>query len=36
LSGVATNVRHLIGRKLLKNKMLKSFERLCGALGHCH
>lgn len=36
LSGVATDVRHLIGRKLLKNKMLKSFERLCGALRHCH
>ncbi|MEF3076888.1 hypothetical protein V2P20_17825 [Methylobacter sp. Wu1] len=36
LSGVATDVRHLIGRKLLKNKMLKSFERLCGVLRHCH
>jgi hypothetical protein len=36
LSGVATDVRHLIGRKLLKNKMLTSFERLCGTLRHCH
>lgn len=36
LAGVATDVRHLIGRKLLKNKMLKSFERLCGVLGQCH
>jgi hypothetical protein len=25
-----------VGRELLKDKMLKSFERLCGALGQCH
>ena len=36
VAGVASDVKHLVGRKLLKDKMLKSFERLCGVLGQCH
>ncbi|MDD5267096.1 MAG: hypothetical protein PHO08_08200 [Methylococcales bacterium] len=36
VSGTASDVKHLAGRELLKNKMLKSFERLCGVLGQCH
>jgi hypothetical protein len=35
-AGVASDVKHLVGRKLLKDKMLKSFERLCGVLDQCH
>lgn len=36
VAGMASDFKHIIGRKLLKNKMLKSFERLCGVLGQCH
>ncbi|WP_411726013.1 hypothetical protein [Methyloglobulus sp.] len=36
VAGIASDIKHLIGRKLLKDKMLKSFERLCGVLGQCH
>ncbi len=36
VAGVASNVKHIIGRKVLKEKMLKSFERLCAVLGQCH
>ena len=36
VAGVASDVKHLVGRELLKDKMLKSFERLCGVLGQCH
>ena len=35
VSGVATQIKHLIGRKLLKNKMRASFERLCEGLDQC-
>ena len=35
VAGMASDVKHLIGRKLLKDKMLGSFERLCGVLGEC-
>ena len=33
---VASDAKHIVGRELLKDKMLKSFERLCDALGQCH
>ncbi|MEC4748103.1 hypothetical protein [Methylomicrobium sp. Wu6] len=36
VSGIASDVKHIIGRKLLADKMLKSFNRLCGILGQCH
>jgi hypothetical protein len=36
VTGIASNVKHIFGRRLLKDKMLKSFERLCGVLGQCH
>ena len=36
VAGVASDVKHLVGRELLKDKMLKSFERLCGVFGQCH
>jgi hypothetical protein len=35
VAGVGSEVKHLVGRELLKDKMVKSFERLCGVLGHC-
>lgn len=35
VAGIASDIKHIIGRKLLKRKMLKSFERLCGVLGQC-
>ena len=35
VAGVASDVKHIVGREMLKNKMLKSFERLCGALKQC-
>jgi hypothetical protein len=35
VSGLASEVKHLIGRELLKVKMLKSFERLCVSLDQC-
>jgi transcriptional regulator with XRE-family HTH domain len=35
VAGIASNVKHIFGRRLLKDKMLKSFKRLCGALGQC-
>jgi len=28
VAGVASDVKHMVGRKILKDKMLKSFERL--------
>lgn len=36
VAGVASDVKHIAGRELLKDKMLKSFERFCGVLGQCH
>ena len=36
VAGVGSDVKHLVGRELLKNKMLKFFERLCGVLPECH
>jgi hypothetical protein len=36
VAGVGSDVKHIAGRELLKDKMLKSFERLCGVLGQCH
>ncbi|MGJ0484186.1 MAG: hypothetical protein ACR65R_06575 [Methylomicrobium sp.] len=36
VAGIASEVKHIIGRKLLKDKMLKSFKRLCDVLGQCH
>jgi hypothetical protein len=35
VAGVASDVKHLVGRELLKDKMLKYFERLCSVLDHC-
>lgn len=35
VAGAASDVKHIAGRELLKDKMLKSFERLCGALSQC-
>jgi hypothetical protein len=31
-----SDAKHIVGRELLKDKMLKSFERLCDVLGQCH
>jgi hypothetical protein len=36
VAGVASDVKHVVGRELLKDKMLKSFERLCDILGQCN
>jgi len=36
VAGIASDVKHLIGRQLLNNKMLESFNRLCAILGQCH
>jgi len=36
VAGIASDVKHVIGRKILKDKMLKSFKRLCSALGQCN
>ena len=36
VAGTGSDVKHIIGRQLLKEKMLKSFNRLCGILGQCH
>ena len=35
VAGVASDIKHIVGREMLKNKMLKSFERLCSALDQC-
>ncbi|WP_036252545.1 hypothetical protein [Methylobacter sp. BBA5.1] len=35
VTGIASDVKHMIGCRLLKDKMLKSFKRLCGALEAC-
>jgi hypothetical protein len=35
VAGVASDVKHIVGRELLKDKMLKSFERLCNVLRQC-
>lgn len=35
VAGVASDVKHIVGRELLKDKMLKSFEHLCVVLGRC-
>jgi hypothetical protein len=35
VGGIASDVKHMIGREILKDKMLKSFKRLCGVLGQC-
>ncbi|UOA07163.1 hypothetical protein [Methylobacter sp. S3L5C] len=36
VTGVASNVKHIVGRELLKDKMIKSFDRLCSVLGQCN
>ena len=36
VTGVASDVKHIVGRELLKDKMLKSFKRLCDVLDQCH
>jgi transcriptional regulator with XRE-family HTH domain len=35
VAGIASDVKHIIGRELLKDKLLKSFTRLCGFSGQC-
>lgn len=35
VAGVGSEVKHVFGRELLKDKMVKAFERLCAALGRC-
>ncbi|MCX7096606.1 MAG: hypothetical protein NTV43_01735 [Methylococcales bacterium] len=35
VAGAASDLKHVIGRKVLKDKMRQSFERLCGVLGQC-
>ncbi len=35
VAGAASDVKHIAGRELLKDKMLKSFDRLCNALSQC-
>ncbi len=35
VTGLASDVKHIVGRKLLKDKMLKYYERLCNILGQC-
>ncbi len=35
VAGMASDVKHIVGRELLKDKMLNSFERLCVVLGQC-
>ena len=35
VTGMASDIKHIVGRKLLKDKMLKSYERLCSILGQC-
>lgn len=35
VTGMVSDVKHIVGRKLLKDKMLKSYERLCNILGQC-
>ena len=34
--GTGSTLKHLVGRELLQDKMLKSFERLCDVLGRCN
>jgi len=36
VAGVAGDVKHIVGRALLKDNMLKFFDRLCEVLGQCH
>ena len=36
VAGTGSMLKHLVGRELLQDKMLKSFERLCEILGHCN
>jgi hypothetical protein len=35
VAGIASDFKHIIGRKLLTDKMLNSFNRLCSTLGRC-
>jgi hypothetical protein len=35
VAGIASDIKHLIGRQLLNDKMRQSFNRLCAALGRC-
>lgn len=35
VAGIASDVKHIIGRELLEDKMLKSFARLCDISGQC-
>jgi len=35
VTGIGSDVKHIIGRKLLKDKMLKSFEHLCAVVDQC-
>ncbi len=36
VAGTGSTIKHLVGRELLQDKMLKSFERLCVILGQCN
>ena len=35
VAGVASDIKHIVGRELLKDKMHKFFERFCSVLGQC-
>lgn len=35
VAGTGSELKHVVGRELLKDKMVKAFERLCRALGRC-
>lgn len=35
VAGIASDIKHVIGRELLKDKLLKSFTRLCDISGQC-
>jgi hypothetical protein len=36
VTGVASDVKHIVGRDIQKDKMLKSFESFCNVLGQCY
>ncbi len=36
VTGTGSTLKHLVGRQLLQDKMLRSFEQLCGVLGRCN
>lgn len=35
VAGIASDIKHLLGRRLLNDKMLQSFNRFCAILGQC-